>query len=63
MTMQRIGCSYIITCDICGYTLPEEYDFYDAIDTKARKAWKSRKIKGEWEDVCVDCQFEEQETR
>lgn len=61
MSIQREGRAYVPTCDICGDTLPDEYDFNDAVTAKKREGWKSRKVNGEWEDVCTCCQLEEQE--
>ena len=50
------GIEYIPTCDVCGATLPEEFDFYDAVNAKKLAGWRSRKLGGEWEDVCLECQ-------
>ena len=43
-------------CDYCGGELPSEFDFYDAVNAKKRAGWKSRKIDGEWQDICCECQ-------
>ncbi len=49
--------SYNLSCDVCGEVVDEPLDdFYDAVNYKKAKGWKSRKIKGEWLDVCPDCQ-------
>ena len=48
---------YTLTCDICGEDAPETFDdFYDAVQYKKDNDWKSQKYKGEWEDVCPECQ-------
>lgn len=53
---------YTLTCDICGEAYPETFfDFYDAVKAKKRAGWKSRKIEGEWEDVCNSCLEQEEE--
>lgn len=47
---------YTLSCDICGATTEEEYEtFQDAVDAKQDKGWQSRRISGEWADVCTDC--------
>lgn len=53
----KIGGRYILACDICGTEEDETfYDFYDAVEYKKENGWKSQKHKGEWEDVCPECQ-------
>lgn len=46
---------YIPTCDGCGAQLPEEYDFYDAVDAKKVAGWKSIRHGKEWSDLCPEC--------
>lgn len=52
--------NFDITCNICGAETNEGFDsFSEAVAWKKDKAngWKSRKnAKGQWEDVCPDCQ-------
>lgn len=46
---------YWLVCDICG----KEHDFEtfdDALDYKKENGWISEKYKGEWQDVCPECQ-------
>jgi hypothetical protein len=51
------GDIYTLTCDICGDDAEEAFDdFCDAVDYKKENGWKSQKYKGEWEDVCPECQ-------
>jgi len=46
---------YTLTCDICGEE--KTFDTFDkAVDYKIDEGWKSQKYKGEWEDVCPECQ-------
>ena len=53
----KIGDRYILACDICGTEDNKTfYDFYDAVEYKKENGWKSQKYKGEWEDVCPECQ-------
>lgn len=48
---------YTLTCDLCGEEAPKKFDdFNDAVQYKKDEGWKSQKHKGEWEDVCPDCQ-------
>lgn len=46
---------YELICDICG----EDFDFEtfdDAVNYKRENGWKSEKYKGEWQDICPECQ-------
>ena len=56
MSIEKIGGSYIPTCDFCGVELPEEYDFYEAVYAKKAAGWKSvgDNFIG-WSDACPDC--------
>lgn len=48
---------YFLTCDICGEQADEPFfEFDHAVDYKKENGWKSQKHRGEWEDVCPDCQ-------
>ena len=54
--------SYTLTCDICGEDAPESFsNFYEAVQYKKQNGWKSQKYRGEWEDVCPECQKSEVE--
>lgn len=46
---------YILICDICGEVAETFNDFYDAVQFKKDEDWKSRKINGDWHDVCPGC--------
>lgn len=48
--------TYIPTCDLCGTELWPEFDWDDAVEAKKAAGWKSKKIDGEWMDICPDCQ-------
>ena len=54
-TWNGIAPLYIPTCDICGEQLHPQYDFEDAVEAKKNAGWLSRKINGEWIDLCEDC--------
>lgn len=43
-------------CDGCGDELADEYDFYDAVEAKKLAGWRSKKVYGEWQDYCPECQ-------
>ena len=45
--------------DCCGARLPGGESFAEAVQIKRDAGWIGRKVDGEWEDVCTDCQFEE----
>jgi hypothetical protein len=47
---------FILSCDYCGEEVSGFDDFYDAVQYKKDNGWKSKKIKGEWNDVCPECQ-------
>ncbi len=48
---------YSLTCDICGSEADETFfEFYDAVEYKKQNGWRSQKHRGEWEDVCPECQ-------
>jgi len=48
---------YVLTCDICGEKALETFEeFHEAVQYKKDEGWKSQKYKGEWEDVCPECQ-------
>lgn len=47
---------YIPTCDICGTQLSAQYVWPDAVAAEKNAGWKSKKIDGEWMDLCQDCQ-------
>lgn len=47
---------YTLVCDICDASVDEEYKtFQDAADGRKDLGWKSRKIDGDWVDICPDC--------
>lgn len=55
MSIERQRGICVPTCDRCGAELPGEFDFYDAVSAKKDAGWKSRKVNGEWEDICDEC--------
>jgi hypothetical protein len=42
-------------CDACGKELPGEYSFQDAVASRRKAGWISRKLDGEYEDLCREC--------
>ena len=48
--------SYMVTCDICGYELPAEYDIDDALDARDDAGWERRYKCGKLIDICNYCQ-------
>ncbi|NDL68586.1 hypothetical protein [Anaerotalea alkaliphila] len=48
--------NYTFICDICGAGSDEEFEtFQDAVDAKGDIGWKSKRMSGEWADVCPEC--------
>jgi hypothetical protein len=55
---------YMLCCDICMEENEGPFEhFADAVEHKLGNGWKSRKIKGEWHDVCPECAKEGQSTQ
>lgn len=53
------GLGYSLECDVCGNEADTEFEcFLDAVEFKkdAENGWKSRKVSGQWQDVCPECQ-------
>jgi hypothetical protein len=47
---------FILSCDFCGEQVDGFDDFYDAVDYKKDKGWKNKRINGDWNDICPECQ-------
>jgi hypothetical protein len=48
--------NYTLICDICGVGTDQDFDsFQDAIDARDDIGWKSKRVDGEWLDICPDC--------
>ena len=46
---------YILSCDICSHE--EEFNSLgDASDYMLENDWINEKHKGEWQDICPECQ-------
>lgn len=61
MSIECGGHWFTPTCDQCGDTLDPETEFIDAVHAKKQEGWRSRKIDGEWIDLCCDCQRQERD--
>lgn len=57
--IERFYGQYTPCCDYCEKTLPGQPSFGAAIQAKKDAGWESRKVDGEWVDICDDCLFEE----
>lgn len=58
MSIENFGGIYTLECDMCGEEATEDFDnFYDAVNWKKDKlnGWTSRKIEGNWSDLCPGC--------
>ncbi len=54
--IERYKNKFILYCDVCGEEAEEEfYEFDEAVEYKKDNGWRSRKIKGEWADICPEC--------
>lgn len=54
--IDKIHDTYELSCDICGESPDESFDdFAEAVQYKKGNGWKSRKIDGEWHDLCPEC--------
>ncbi len=58
--INKIYGTYRLICDICGEEAGEEFaEFCDAVDYKKVEGWESKKMHGEWVDICQECQESE----
>lgn len=54
--IQQKGSWYVLICDNCGDEHYERFNSWDdAVKEKRSIGWKSKKINGDWEDWCEDC--------
>lgn len=54
------GGLFYIRCDVCGERTDELfYDFNEVAEYKRENGWKSRRVNGQWEEICPDCVEEE----
>ena len=58
MSIEKYYRNYTAVCDCCGKRLPAD-GWEDARRAKQDAGWESRKVDGEWQDICDDCLFEE----
>ena len=56
MIIKTLYNGYELNCDICGHSVACMDSFDEAVGYKKENGWKSEKHKGEWEDVCPECQ-------
>lgn len=47
---------YDLICDICGRLEYGHEDFDETVEYKKENGWKSEKYRGEWQDICPECQ-------
>ena len=48
---------FFINCDICGTTHRYKFNSFNEAKTEADSdGWKFKKVDGEWESYCPDCQ-------
>ena len=53
-----LGYTYIPICDGCGAELPEEWDFYDAVNAMKAQGWRIEppsETDGDWCHYCPAC--------
>ena len=58
MSIERYFKCYSLVCDYCGTTLGAD-SFEDARRMQRENGWSSRKVDGEWENLCPSCQLAE----
>lgn len=58
MSINRYYGYYTPACDYCDTTLLAEESYFDAVAAKKSAGWLTRKLGGEWEDICLECQKE-----
>ena len=56
MSIEKEYGKFVPVCDRCGNELMPEDTWQDAVDAKKDAGWRSVKDKGEWVDVCPECQ-------
>ena len=55
--MIRLGKAGVaLICDICGEEIGGFLGFEDAVAHKKETGWTSEKYRGEWQDICPECQ-------
>lgn len=59
MSIERYYRQYTVVCDCCDHRLGGAESFNEAVRMRREAGWESRKVDGEWEDICTDCLFEE----
>ena len=54
---RRYGAKFAVVCDVCGDSLPEEYTFEDAVQSRKYEGWRvvREPRTGQWYDACPDC--------
>jgi len=53
---------FSLVCDVCGQEAELTFvDLNEMVQYKKDYGWINRKIDGDWENVCPDCQAEERE--
>ena len=56
MIEQRGEWKYALICDECGHEVKYFNTFDEAVEYKKENGWKSKRVDGEWVNVCPDCQ-------
>jgi len=56
MSIEKDFGKFYAVCDVCGETLPPEYEYSEAIEAMAAEGWTSKRVAGGWHNVCPDCQ-------
>ena len=56
--IDKDGGKFYLICDVCLEDGLPFASFDEAVAYKKDEKWKSKKIDGEWQDICPDCQKE-----
>lgn len=55
MSVERHSGYFTVVCARCGARTTGEMTWGDAVRAKRGHGFRSRKIEGEWQDLCPDC--------
>ena len=63
MTIQKFDRAYVPICDLCGEALctrDHVHAFDQAVAATRQAGWKARRSEDGWEDICTECQEDDQ---
>lgn len=54
--IDRVYNEFRLVCDVCGNEETGFNYFDEAVEARKELGWISRRINGEYQDICPDCQ-------